>query len=218
MSMQDSNQFGQPAVGVTSDPSGVEAAQMQPQLEALPQESAWGRWHELSPVARITAAVGGLLLLGAAVGGGLAITSNLPWSGGGPGASGPASLSSPIAPVPPAEIGRAIALLTMADAEKAKVQVAVNSGKLKIGFVTVSDSDAEDGDWVSVSSGGFRQDVRLFKQPLVVAVPYLQGQPIRVTGLVDGDGGGITVAVHVGTNVVVLKPLQVGESVEVSTP
>jgi hypothetical protein len=106
----------------------------------------------------------------------------------------------------------------MVDAEKAKVQAAVNSGKMKIGLVTVSDSDAEDGDWVSVMSGGFRQDVRLFKQPLTVAVPYLPGQPVRVTGLVDGDGGGITVAVHVGANVVALKPLRVGESVEVSVP
>lgn len=132
--------------------------------------------------------------------------------------SGPSSSSSSILPVPPAETGRAIALLVMADADKQKAQEAVKAGRLKIGFVTLSDSDAEDGDWVSVTAGGFRQDLRLFKNPLLVAVPYLPGQPVRVTGLVDGDGGGITVAVHVGASILKLRPLRVGESVEVVAP
>jgi hypothetical protein len=189
-------------------------------LELQPAAAAGG-WQRLSQspkAGRIAAIVGGLLLLGA-IGGGLAI-SGLPWGGGTNPPPGPTTnvSASPILPVPPAEIGRAVMLLAMADAEKAKVQEAVKNNKMRIGYLTVMDSDAEDGDWISVSSAGLRQDIRLFKAPLVVAVPYFPGEMVRITGLVDGDGGGITLAAQVGLNIIALRPLRVGESIEVPTP
>ena len=117
--------------------------------------------------------------------------------------------------MPPAEIDRAIATLAMSDQDRSRVRTAVTSGKARLGWVTVSDAQREDGDWVAVIGAGFRQDVRLSNRPLLVAVPYAPGTPVTVTGLVDGQGGGITLSVHLGGGIVNLKPLQRGESLEV---
>jgi len=127
----------------------------------------------------------------------------------------PASTNSLIKPVAAAEIDRAIATLAMSEQDRSRVRSAVSSGKTRLGWVTVSDAQAEDGDWVAVSGAGFRQDIRIAKKPLLVAVPYAPGTPVTVTGLVDGQGGGITLSVHLGGGIVNLKPLQRGESLEV---
>ena len=130
----------------------------------------------------------------------------------------PAAGTSLFTPVAAAELDTAIGLLMLPDADKAKVRVDVQRGRLRIALITVSDNDAEDGDWVSISAAGFRQDVRLFHKPYVVAVPYLPGMPVAVTGLKDGGGGDITVAVTVGTAKLPLKPLKERETVELLPP
>lgn len=125
---------------------------------------------------------------------------------------------SMIAAVAAPQFEAAIALLTVSEADKANVRAGLASGKLRIGLVTVSDFDAEDGDWVSVVAAGFRQDLPLFKKPTTIAVPYLPGTGVAVTGLVDGGGGDITVAIHVGASVLPLRAIKRGESVMVPTP
>jgi hypothetical protein len=121
-----------------------------------------------------------------------------------------------ITPVSANDTDKAIQMLAMSEPDRAKVQEAVKSGKARLGWITVSDSNVEDGDWVSITGAGFRQDVRLAKAPLLVVVPFAPGTPLTITGLVD-PGGGITLAVHVGTGTVGLKPLKAGESIEVPT-
>jgi hypothetical protein len=128
----------------------------------------------------------------------------------------PISGPSLIRPVPAAELQRAIDATQLSDSEKARLRIEV-VGKTRLGWVTVSDSVEEDGDWVIVSSGGFQQDIRLFHRPTTIAVPYTPGVPATVTGKIDG-GGGITVAVHVGASIFPLAPMQVGTSVQVPTP
>ena len=137
---------------------------------------------------------------------------------GGAGAPKQAAGTSLFQPVAAAELDKAIGLLMLPDADKAKVRADVQRGKLRIALITVSDNDTEDGDWVSISAAGFRQDVRLFHKPYVVAVPYLPGMPVAVTGLKDGGGGDITVAVTVGTTKLPLKPLKEREVVELLPP
>ena len=120
--------------------------------------------------------------------------------------------------VPKAEVEKAIALLMLPDPDKAKVRGGLQSGTLGIALITVSDNDTEDGDWVSITAAGFRQDVRLFHKPYTVAVPYVPGLPVAVTGLKDGGGGDITVAVSVGAAKLSLKPLKERETVQLPPP
>jgi hypothetical protein len=121
-------------------------------------------------------------------------------------------------PVAKAEVDLAIRSLIMSDAQKQRVRTALDEGRLRIAWTNLFDSEVEDGDWVRVTAGGFSQDVRLFKDPLRVAVPYMPGAPILITGLIDGDGHGITVGVHSGTSMFALKPLVKGESIQVTSP
>jgi hypothetical protein len=125
---------------------------------------------------------------------------------------------SMIRPVAVAEIDKAIGLLMMSDAEKATVRTELAKGKLRIGWITVSDTMDEDGDWVRIAAAGLQQDVRLFNRPYTVAVPYLPGMPVSIIGLIDGGGGGITVAVYVGSAKLPLKPMQKGEMVQIPVP
>jgi hypothetical protein len=122
-----------------------------------------------------------------------------------------------IQPVAATDLQKAIDGMLISNSEKARLRDETAAGKTRVGWVTVSDSVAEDGDWVIVSSAGFSQDVRLFHKPTTIAVPYTPGVPAVVTGKVDG-GGGITVAVHVGGSTFRLAPMQVGASVQVPTP
>jgi hypothetical protein len=131
-----------------------------------------------------------------------------------PANSGP----SVIERVVPADAEQAIAALMLSDDQKAQIRTGVASGKLLLGKITVSDFDTEDADWVSISGAGFRQDVRLFKKPLTVTVPYMPGVPAVVTGLIDGGGGDITVAIQVGAASMPLRALKPGEGVEIPTP
>lgn len=126
--------------------------------------------------------------------------------------------SSLIRPIASTETEQAIGKLMMSGPEKERVRAEVADGKLRLGWITVSDNFDEDGDWVRVSAAGFRQDVPLKHAPYTFAIPYLPGTPVTVTGLVDGGGGDITVSVYVGTAVLSLKPLKTGETLQVPAP
>lgn len=179
----------------------------------------------LSQGAKIGLGVGGLLLLGALAAGVISLTkpddstpaatSQTRPVAAAPSTGDPSSMFQPVAA---REIDQAIAILIMPEAQKAQVRQALDKRTLRISWMHLSDSEAEDGDWVMVSAGGFNQSVRLFKDPLRVAVPYVPGVPIAVTGLIDGDGNGITVAVHAGASTFKLKYLVRGETIQVPTP
>jgi hypothetical protein len=121
-------------------------------------------------------------------------------------------------PVAEADINQAISHLLMSASEKERVREAVSSNHLRLAWITVSDSVAEDGDWIRLEAAGFRQDIRLLNKPYEIAVPYVPGSMATVTGLVDGVDGDITVAVYVGSATVSLKPLTQGEVLQIPTP
>jgi hypothetical protein len=130
----------------------------------------------------------------------------------------PQLMPSLIRPAAAGEVEQAIAAVLTTDVEKARLRTEIASGRTRIGWLTILDSDVEDGDWVSVSAAGLSQQVRLYHAPTTIAVPYRPGLPVTVTGTVDGDGKSITVAVRVGAASFVLAPMQVGTSVQVPTP
>jgi hypothetical protein len=126
--------------------------------------------------------------------------------------------ASLIRPIGPGETEQAFGKLMMSGPDKEKVRAELADGKLRLGWITVSDNFDEDGDWVRISAAGFRQDVPLKHAPFTFAIPYLPGTPVTVTGLVDGAGGDITVSVYVGTAVLSLRPLKTGETLQVAAP
>lgn len=143
-----------------------------------------------------------------------------PPAGGGQNsnAAAPGDAAHMFQPVKPAEIDQAVAVLIMSEPQKEQVRQALKKNDMRIAWVQLSDSFDEDGDWVKVTAGGFSQNLRLFKNPLRFAIPYVPGAPVAVTGLIDGEGGGITVAVHSGASTFGLKPLVKGETIMVPTP
>ena len=126
--------------------------------------------------------------------------------------------ASLLLPVAENDTARAINHLLMTGADKESARAGVSNGKLRLAWITLSDNFDEDGDWVRLEAAGFRQDVRLLHNPYQVAVPYLPGSPITVTGLIDGSGGNITVTVNVGAARVSLKPLTQGETLYIPAP
>jgi hypothetical protein len=202
---------------------GAAELQLQPQLEMRTPAAEAAGAAGAGSARRAVVIAAGLLAL-AAIGAGVVFSPLLrgdaPSSDNRspPSDNGSGSGTSLFTRVPAGDVERALAMLALTAVDKGKVRELVKAGTMRLAWVTVSDFDEEDGDWVAIAAGGFRQDVRLFKTPLTIAVPYLPGVPARVIGLIDGGGGGITVAVHVGGHLFSLKPLQIGESIEVPTP
>jgi hypothetical protein len=73
-------------------------------------------------------------------------------------------------------------------------------------WITLWDTDAEDGDVVNISSQGYSRTIRLTKKGDTFAVPIGGNGIIQVTGISDGDGGGITVGLASG-NVKAIFPI-----------
>ncbi|HEY8025050.1 MAG TPA: hypothetical protein VIF60_10820 [Burkholderiaceae bacterium] len=86
-----------------------------------------------------------------------------------------------------------------AKAERVKQAApAAQQHAVQLAWITLWDTDAEDGDVVRIDSQGYSRTVVLKKQPLTFAVPVPKNGVINVTGVRDGDGGGITVGVGSG--------------------
>ena len=99
-----------------------------------------------------------------------------------------------------------------------QIQSAVLRRERQIGWIALTDSMDPDGDTVAGEAGGFVQNVVLDKAWVPVAVPLAGGMPIRITGVRDGGGGGITVAVATRAGAIALRILSPGEFIEVAAP
>jgi len=72
------------------------------------------------------------------------------------------------------------------------------SSRLRLVWITLWDTDVEDGDIVRIESQGYSRTVKLTKKGDTFAVPIPASGVIRITGISDGDGGGITVGLASG--------------------
>jgi hypothetical protein len=120
-------------------------------------------------------------------------------------------------PLQASEVEAAITGMAIADADKRRLRKETATGDTRLAWIVVSDWDVEDGDEVLISAAGYAQQVRLYHRPTTLAVPYKPGTPVILSGAVDGDNRGITVAVHMRGAPVPLK-LRLGEVVQVPTP
>lgn len=90
-------------------------------------------------------------------------------------------------------------------------QVQARSQRLKLMWIRLWDTNAEDGDVVRIDSGGYSRTVRLTKRGDTFAVPVPSDGVIRVTGIKDGDGGGITVGLASGSSQAVFPIMSEGQ-------
>jgi hypothetical protein len=193
-------------------PAGPEPQLLEPQRLAASRLQLPSVW----PVAALAAALavaGGIGLLGAGSHRGDAALAAIVSS---------ASTSSFLVPIDatrPEVFDQAIANLRLSDAEKRHIRAEVLADRLRLGVTFAWDWDAEDGDVVSLASAGFVQTVALTIAPQIVVIPYESaGAPLLVTGIHDGDGGGITAAVGSPANPFQLRALFTGEVMQVGLP
>jgi hypothetical protein len=103
--------------------------------------------------------------------------------------------------------------LQLPPAEADRMIADARAGKMQMGWVSLRDFLDEDGDIAQISIGGFTRTVPLKNAPTPVAIPIVPGDFLRVTGLVDGGGGGVTVGITTGGGAEVQMPLDVGETI-----
>ena len=104
--------------------------------------------------------------------------------------------TSSIAPSPPT-----LSPQNIPDARQQVPQaVPTQAQALRLGLVwiTLWDTDVEDGDVVRIESQGYSRTVRLTKKGDTFAIPVPANGVVNITGISDGDGGGITVGLASG--------------------
>jgi hypothetical protein len=111
-------------------------------------------------------------------------------------------------------IKSAIASLMIAEPLRAEIERAVIERKRRIGWIVFTDSIDPDGDTIAVEAAGLSQQIVLTKSWTPVAV-VLDEAPIRVTGVRDGESGGITIAFATSAGMMPLRIIQPGEQIEV---
>jgi hypothetical protein len=84
--------------------------------------------------------------------------------------------------------------------------------RLRLAWITLWDTDVEDGDAVRIDSAGYSRTVTLAKQPVTFAVPVPASGVIQITGVRDGEGGGITVGLASGSARAVFPVMSVGQT------
>jgi hypothetical protein len=82
----------------------------------------------------------------------------------------------------------------------------------RLAWITLWDTDAEDGDAVRIDSQGYSRTVTLTKQPVTFAIPVPLDGVVKVTGIRDGEGGGITVGFASGTSRAPFPIMSVGQT------
>jgi len=88
---------------------------------------------------------------------------------------------------------------------------ASNGSQVTLAWVRLCDTDVEDGDVVRIDSSGYSRTVTLTKQGSTFAIPVPARGNVRITGVRDGDGGGVTVGLASGSAQAVLPIMSVGQ-------
>lgn len=112
--------------------------------------------------------------------------------------------------LPAEEKQRLIEALAAPSAET-PAPTAVSSGSpVRLAWITLWDTDAQDGDQVRLDSNGFSTVVVLANTPVTFAIPVPEQGVVNLTGVHDG-GGGITIGAMSGAQRVALPIMSVGQ-------
>lgn len=91
------------------------------------------------------------------------------------------------------------------------LQAQAAAPRMQLVWIRLWDTDVEDGDVVRIKSSGYARTVRLTKRGEVFAVPVYADGLIQVTGVKDGDGGGITVGLASGPSQAIFPIMSEGQ-------
>ena len=94
----------------------------------------------------------------------------------------------------------------------AQLIAAARQGNPQLAWIVLRDFADQDGDVAEITTGGLTRTIALTTAPQTIAVPLVPGDFLRVKGVNEGAGGGVTVGVTAGGAEVRL-PLQVGQTV-----
>ncbi|MDR3533234.1 MAG: hypothetical protein P4L90_22085 [Rhodopila sp.] len=92
----------------------------------------------------------------------------------------------------------------------------VAQGRIRLGWISLYDSDTEDGDVVDIVSMGLRHTMTLTKTPVAVAIPIPADGKMRLVATDEGRGGGVTVGILTHRGPWALPPMRVGDAILVT--
>jgi hypothetical protein len=123
-------------------------------------------------------------------------------------------------PVDTREYDRAFELMNLTPVEREELTKELGAAKAEgapakrqLLWITLWDSDAEDGDVVSLQSGSYRAPFTLKNKPQQFPVLLAPDGILHFVGAGDGDGRGVTVGALSGRTAISLPVLAVDERV-----
>ena len=124
-------------------------------------------------------------------------------------------------PVPDEEVPRAVSDMGLSpDRTRALradlAEVLPQPLKPRLAWIRVWDSEVEDGDVVRIESAGYSRTVTLTKRGITLAVPVSATGIVTLTGIHDGDGGGITVGLSSGQSSALLPIMSTGQTLRIA--
>ena len=112
------------------------------------------------------------------------------------------------------ELDQALASMPISDEQRAEVDRKVQSGHMRLAWLTLWDTHAEDGDVLRVESDrALPIEVTALNSPTTLAIPFPASGTVKVTGVVDG-GGGITIGMKSGAAEITWPTMQPGDTLD----
>ncbi len=122
-------------------------------------------------------------------------------------------IEQPLKLLPVAATTDAVDTLALPPDQRSALEAALADSRVHLAWIALFDSDAVDGDRVAVESLGLTHRLTLGREPVSIPVAVPNDGLIRLTGVDQGLGGGVTVGVMSGGRPVKLPPLAVGQTI-----
>ena len=110
------------------------------------------------------------------------------------------------------EVDQAVASMPVSAEQRTEVHQKVQSGHMRLAWLTLWDTHAQDGDVLRIESdASLPVEVTALNNPTTLAIPFPASGMVKVTGVVDG-GGGITIGLKSGAAQITWPTMQPGDA------